>query len=74
MLYEHGIFAISPELGTSDNRTNTFFIEDPAVLEDVLQQNNEWISFAMNKLLVHLSIEFVSSEQISDAGTLIYKL
>ncbi len=28
MLAEKGIYAISPELGTSDNSTITFFIKD----------------------------------------------
>jgi hypothetical protein len=29
MLGKHGILAMSPELGTSDKRTEEFFIKDP---------------------------------------------
>ena len=39
MLANYGIFAVSHELGTSDHRTNTFFIKEPDVLLDLVKQN-----------------------------------
>ena len=34
---------MSPEIATSDKRSEDFFIEDPEVLKDVCRQNYIWI-------------------------------
>lgn len=54
MLAEHGIYSMGIEMGTSDNRTNVFFIEDEAVLQSLLEQNHPWIFYSMQKLLPEL--------------------
>jgi hypothetical protein len=47
MLANYGIFAVSHELGTSDHRTNTFFIKEPDVLLDLVKQNYKWVLFTI---------------------------
>ena len=61
MLGEWGILAMSPELGTSDKRTEQFFIKDPSVLKETVSKNYPWIKFTMLKLTsqVHFTLENV---------------
>mmetsp|Transcript_11313 Transcript_11313/g.8317 ORF Transcript_11313/g.8317 Transcript_11313/m.8317 type:complete len:84 (-) Transcript_11313:141-392(-) len=47
MLFEHGILAFSPELGTSDHRTNSFFIADDQVLKSTIDENYPWVKYAV---------------------------
>lgn len=47
MLAERGIFAVSPELGTSDNKTMSFFIKDQQALVNLVQKNYQWIIFTI---------------------------
>jgi hypothetical protein len=57
MLAVHGIFAMSPELGTSDKASEAFFIESPQVLKDVLYQNYVWIKQTSLMLLKFVSLD-----------------
>jgi len=58
MLQERGIYAMSPEIGIEDSRSNTFFIRDPAVLLDVCQQNYVWIRGIMERFSDRLYLFF----------------
>ena len=51
MLAARGIYAFSPELGTSDRGTNYFFIYLPETMKSVLQENYPWIRYTMMSLL-----------------------
>ncbi len=50
MLSQFGIFAISPELGTSNPATGAFYIEQVQDLKDVLSKNYKWLNFAAYSL------------------------
>lgn len=56
MLVNNGIFAVSHELGTSDQRTNKFFIEEPDVLHDLVKQNYKWVLFTITQLFPSVKI------------------
>jgi hypothetical protein len=43
MLHEHGIYAMSPELGTDDERSEHFYISDFNPLKDTVESNYIWI-------------------------------
>ena len=58
MLQERGIYAMSPEIGIEDSRSNTFFIKDPSVLLDVCQQNFVWIRGIMERFSDRLYLFF----------------
>ena len=47
MLAVKGIYAMSPELGLNQT-TDCFMINDPFLLQEMLEQNFEWILFACN--------------------------
>jgi hypothetical protein len=49
MLAEHGILAISPELGTMMHESESFFLNELR-LEEVLRANYVWIFNSMKKL------------------------
>jgi len=46
MLNTHGIYAMSPELGTPNPRTNEFFIKDSKDLRMLVEKNSNWIFYA----------------------------
>ena len=50
MLYEHGVYAMSPELGSSNSASDVFFIKDANVLKQLLEQNFVWIEYTVAKL------------------------
>ena len=78
MLGKHGILAMSPELGTSDKRTEDFFIKDPQVLKETLSQNYPWIKYTMFKLMsqINLKIEnvFEPKRKNFDATEIVLRL
>jgi hypothetical protein len=47
MLAEAGIYALSAELGTSEKKSDTFFITSHTVLESVLSENYKWFDYAI---------------------------
>ena len=56
MLGQHGIVALSPELGTSFKKTDTFIIKDYNVLKGVIVANQQWIWDSIKLLETHLSL------------------
>ena len=56
MLANYGIYAVSHELGTSDHRTNTFFINETDVLLDLVKQNYKWVIFTITQLFPSVKI------------------
>lgn len=63
MFGEKGIYALSPELGTSDINTYTYFIRSPQTLKTMLAENQKWVYFAANTLLPQLNITLTSWTQ-----------
>ena len=51
MLAKHGIYALSPELGTSNKKSDQFFITNPNVLKETIQKNYPWIFYTILKLV-----------------------
>lgn len=47
MLATYNIYALSPELGTPNTRTNEFFIKNPADIKNVVEKNYGWIIYAI---------------------------
>jgi hypothetical protein len=47
MLMKHGVFALSPELGSADIKTKTFYIGDQQTLKNLLKQNFDWVKFTI---------------------------
>lgn len=47
MLGKHGIVALSPELGIKNSETDTFFIDSPRLLKEVIVENSRWITKAI---------------------------
>ena len=45
MLMKHGVFALSPELGSADIKTKTYYIGDQQTLKNLLKQNFDWVKF-----------------------------
>lgn len=43
MLGKHNIVALSPELGTLDPNSDTFFIESYELLRSVIMVNSKWV-------------------------------
>lgn len=43
MLGEHGIVAISPELGTNNKQSDHFVLTNETLLKHVIQTNDKWI-------------------------------
>jgi len=54
MLNELGIYAMSPELGTPNPRTNEFFIVSPKDLKIMVEKNSDWIFYACSQLFPNL--------------------
>ena len=50
MLGSRGIYAMSPELGTSDPDSESFFIESKETLKTVISENFKWIRYTIMKL------------------------
>ncbi len=50
MLGVCGIVAISPELGTKNLDTETFFIRNPESLKELVVENQKWVFNTMMKL------------------------
>lgn len=57
MLHEHGILAASPELGTSNINSQDFFIQEPQVIKEVVEENYRWLFNSMKKLDSQLYID-----------------
>jgi hypothetical protein len=51
MLGKHGIYALSPELGTDRATSEEFFIKSPTVLRDTIKRNYHWIFYTILKLV-----------------------
>ena len=51
MLGKLGIFALSPELGSSDKNSDYFFIQNPQELKSTLSQNFNWVKYSILKLM-----------------------
>lgn len=47
---------MSPELGSSNSDSNTFFLESESVLLDVLSANYVWIDYTLRHLFYQLEI------------------
>ena len=56
MLGKRGIYAMSPELGTSDKASETFFIETRDTVKKVVSENYPWIKYTMLKVLPSISV------------------
>lgn len=50
MLGKQRIIAASPELGTSDIRSNWFYIDDRDLVIDILEYNLPWVWHTFKKL------------------------
>jgi hypothetical protein len=51
MLAEHGVYAISPELGTDNPQSDYFFIYNTNVLKEVMEVNIDWMMGTYMRLL-----------------------
>ena len=51
MLAKHGIYAMSPELGTADTATEAFFITSPEALKRCIRENYGWLKYTIFKLM-----------------------
>lgn len=56
MLGSLNILAMSPELGTSNLQSNTFFIVNATDLKQVLSQNYNWLEFAAQSMRPRINI------------------
>lgn len=61
MLGAFGIIAMSPELGTSDLNTATFFIESAKDLKNVLSSNFKWIYFVAKSLFARVNVNHLTT-------------
>jgi hypothetical protein len=59
MLEERGIYAMSPELGTHDEASKTFFIKEWSTLSKVVTQNYNWIFYATKQLFPSIKIDLL---------------
>ena len=60
MLAKHGIYAMSPELGTKDKATETFFISSPRALKKCLSENYPWMKYTILKLMPRINIQITN--------------
>lgn len=58
MLHELGIFALSPELGINNSKTDDFFIRDKKALQMLIKDNYIWVEHTMRLLFekIHCSV------------------
>ena len=56
MLKEHGVYAMSPELGSMNGQSETFFISSPNMIKQVLEENYIWIDYVIDKLQPKLQL------------------
>jgi hypothetical protein len=56
MLGKHGIFAMSPELGTTGT-TQDFFLNDSDELKLVLKNNYKWIEYMMMSMVPKFKVQ-----------------
>ena len=57
MLAAHGIYAMSPELGTQDRHSENFFIADKLVLRQTLTGNYGWMKNTAFKLMSQINLK-----------------
>lgn len=57
MLKEHGIYAVSPELGTSDPFSNYFYMNNFGYVQDICKANHPWIFYMIKMLHPSLKLE-----------------
>ncbi len=50
MLSEHGVYAMSPEIGSSNHNSDVFFISKAENIRITMEQNFVWIEYIMLKL------------------------
>jgi hypothetical protein len=60
MFATHDVIAMSPEIGSSDILTNTYFITSQNTLKTMLAHNQHFVHFAAATLLPQLNITLVS--------------
>ena len=60
MFAKHGIYAMSPELGTNKKQSETFFVSNSNDLKDILVQNYKWIQYTMLKLLPQFEVNILN--------------
>ena len=59
MLGKHNIVALSPELGTLDPNSDTFFIESYELLRSVIMVNSKWVFEVASMALSQLQINTI---------------
>ncbi|CDW88577.1 zinc carboxypeptidase family [Stylonychia lemnae] len=64
MLQQHKIFALSPELGIEDKRSDVFFIKDIKILHEVMRQNQKWMIELFKKTFSHLKIDLTNGDYL----------
>ena len=67
MLAELGIYALSIELGSSQDKFNTFFIEEEDDLKTLLLETEPWIRQIMTFLDEKTFCYFMSSSVVDEA-------
>jgi len=50
MLSEHGVYAMSPEIGSSNSNSDVFFISKAENIRITMEQNFVWIEYIIIKL------------------------
>ena len=60
MFAKHGIYSMSPELGTSNKNSEKFFVASHADLKDILYQNYRWIRYTILKLQPHFDVDIIN--------------
>lgn len=61
-----GIPAVSPEIGTTDPRSETFFIKEMDVIVDVLDQNYPLVHSTFRKIGYQLKPELLYTHELDD--------
>ena len=69
MLFEHGIISCTPELGTSDRQSNTFFPSE-GVASTLIHAHLDWTKFYRRMLGAHPVVTIVEAAEISESGPL----
>mmetsp|Transcript_35834 Transcript_35834/g.54932 ORF Transcript_35834/g.54932 Transcript_35834/m.54932 type:complete len:161 (+) Transcript_35834:1137-1619(+) len=57
MLGRHGILAMSPELGTEDKRSESFFFYSKTLLKRTISKNYPWIKYTAMQLLPRFEVK-----------------
>jgi len=66
MLGEHGIWAISPFIGSTNVYTKTWFIHSASVLCDMLASNREWLYYYISRALPLLEFSLLEASRDTD--------